>query len=195
VVSSVYTYTHTGRKHMARSPASSNSPKIAPKSSPKPKKDEPFGSSPNRPSPQKLEIPKDQYDRLAFCVQLGLHFEDIAMLFGMSRQSLRRRLAEDEKMREVYREAKASAHAYVATKLYEHIHRGNLPAIIFYLKSQAGWHEKQVIEHTLLDQLEKDSDAWNDVIPSLTDGELEQLQTLLMNAEKRRSGQVQGKPN
>lgn len=158
-----------------------------------PKKERPFGESPGKPQIGKLEIPEDQYEKLEFCVQIGMMFDDIAMIFDMSRATLRRRLREDEKLLAVYKAAKAKAHAFVANKLFEHIHRGNLPAIIFYLKVQAKWYERQVVEHSFLDDIGDGSEEIDGLLPELTDAELDQLHTLLLNAEQRAQAMAQPK--
>jgi predicted transcriptional regulator len=45
---------------------------------------------------------------------------------------------------EVVRQAIEEKHGFVVGKLYDCIKKGNVPSIIFYLKTQCGWREKDV---------------------------------------------------
>jgi hypothetical protein len=96
--------------------------------------------------------------------------EQIADFLEISDDTLRRRMRDDPRVLRAYKRGRANAVGTAGQRLLELVNKGNLGAICFYLKCQAGWREtdpKQV-----------------DVpkIPELTDKQLER--------EKRRMGLV-----
>lgn len=74
--------------------------------------------------------------------------KDVATIMGMSDRTLAKHYAEE------LRTAKASANAKVAGVLYQQAVSGkSLAATIFWLKAQAGWREKHVIDDTPAEKL------------------------------------------
>lgn len=73
---------------------------------------------------------------------VGVPHHDIAVLVDMDTKTLLKhyRLELDR--------GKAEANAKATGKLFKLVDRENLGAIAFWLKCQAGWRERQVIEHT-----------------------------------------------
>lgn len=72
----------------------------------------------------------------------GLRQDDIARQVGITGKTLR------EHYREELDSGKSEANAKVAKALFEQAIGGNIAAQIFWLKSQAGWSERQTLEHS-----------------------------------------------
>ena len=75
-----------------------------------------------------------------------LSVPQIADHFGMSRSLLFKIMAEDPDIRSRYDMGRAKAVEAVAGKLLEKARGGDLAAMIFYLKTQAGWREVNRME-------------------------------------------------
>lgn len=97
------------------------------------------------PRPKK-ELTDEQVDELETLAAV-LNQEQIANYFGMSPNTLRARMQEDEAILAAYKRGKAKAIEEVGGHLLEQARDGNTTAIIFYLKTQAGWKETQKLEH------------------------------------------------
>lgn len=91
----------------------------------------------------KIELDLAKVEELA---GLGLTREQIALSLGVSYSTLNRRAKESEEIETAMRRGRALANIKVAGELMKAIEKGNVTAIIFYLKTRAGWTEKQKIE-------------------------------------------------
>lgn len=91
------------------------------------------------------EIDLNEVARLA---GLGLTREQIAALLNISLPTLYSRQKEDPAFAEAMKSGRAKSLEVVSSRLMELVAEGNLGAMIFYLKSQGGWSEKQSIELT-----------------------------------------------
>lgn len=91
----------------------------------------------------KIELDIAKVEELA---GLGLTKEEIALSLGVSYNTLNRRAKESEDVDTAKKRGRASANIKVAGALMKSIEEGNVTAIIFYLKTRAGWTEKQKIE-------------------------------------------------
>ena len=78
----------------------------------------------------------------------GLTDEQIASALGISRTTLSNRKRENEQFVQAIKKGKAKGIALVTNKLMESIKGGNMTGMIFFLKTQAGWKETNVQEHT-----------------------------------------------
>ena len=87
------------------------------------------------------------YDKVRALAGRGLKKEHIARCLGMSPTTLFRNQKEDESFKEAMDEGRAQAIAAVTGELMGHIQRKSLAAVIFWLKTQAGWKETSVIEN------------------------------------------------
>lgn len=96
----------------------------------------------------KIEIDLKQVEALA---ANGLTMQQIADSLGISRTTLQMRKAENEQFEQAIKRGKAKGIAIVTNKLMEQIKSGNTTAIIFFLKSQAGWKESQQLDMTSSD--------------------------------------------
>ena len=77
----------------------------------------------------------------------GLRGEDsTAEYFGMTEKALRAIEERQPKVFTAYRKGKARAIANAGSALMPGIKRGDVRAIQFYLKTQAGWSEKNALE-------------------------------------------------
>ena len=78
----------------------------------------------------------------------GLTQEQIAAALGISERTLRSRKGEIADFADAIKRGKAKGIALVTNKLMESIKAGNMTGMIFFLKTQAGWKETNVQEHT-----------------------------------------------
>jgi AraC-like DNA-binding protein len=86
-------------------------------------------------------------------VQVGklaavLTMEQIADVLDLSTSTLRRRFHDDPRVLNAYKRGRSMAVAGMAKNLIQQAHDGNIAAAIFYLKTQAGWKETNIQEHT-----------------------------------------------
>lgn len=87
----------------------------------------------------KIELDIQKVEELA---GLGLTREEIALSLGVSYSTLNRRAKEFEEVETAIQRGRALANIKVAGELMKAIEEGNVTAIIFYLKTRAGWTEK-----------------------------------------------------
>ncbi|MDP8184396.1 hypothetical protein [Phocoenobacter skyensis] len=80
-----------------------------------------------------------------------LTLEQIADYFGIARNTFTAICERQPEVFEHYKKGKNKAIASVAHNLIRQAQDGNTTAAIFYLKTQAGWKESQVIDHTSSD--------------------------------------------
>lgn len=73
---------------------------------------------------------------------VGIRHEDIAAKLGISADTL------TKYYRKELDDGRVDANAVVAKSLYEQAKTGNTSAMIFWLKTRAGWKETMVNEHT-----------------------------------------------
>ncbi len=97
---------------------------------------------PGRPSKTLTYEQEVQLEALAS----ALSVQQIADYFGISRSLLFKIMADDPDIRARYDMGRAKAVEQVAAKLLEKAQKGDLAAIIFYLKTQAGWRETNRME-------------------------------------------------
>lgn len=88
-----------------------------------------------------------------------LTLDQIADFFGISDRTLRTRIHEDDVILAAYKRGKQRAIVNVAGNLIKQANNGNTTAMIFYLKTQAGWRETQTHEHEASDGLKAFVDA------------------------------------
>lgn len=75
----------------------------------------------------------------------GMTAGEIAQALGMSERTFHTRKAESKAVADAVKCGQAKGIAVVTNKLMEQVKRGNVTAMIFYLKARAGWREKQEI--------------------------------------------------
>ncbi len=93
----------------------------------------------------KIQIDLKQVESLA---ANGLTQEQIAAALGISESTLTKRKKENTDFADAIKRGKAKGIALVTNKLMESIKGGNMTAMIFFLKTQAGWKETNIQEHT-----------------------------------------------
>lgn len=98
----------------------------------------------------KIEIDIAQVEQLA---SQGLSQQQIADSLGISERTLRNRKRESTEVAEAIKRGKAKGVAFVTNKLMQSIKKGNIAAMIFFLKTQGGWHEKQMLDVTTHDEM------------------------------------------
>ena len=94
------------------------------------------GPKPWIPTEKEIEI-------ISTLVGQGMKLEDVAHYFGVGREALAARRKEMPEVDEAIKKGKAKAFAFATGKLFELIRARNPTAIIFYLKTQWGWHDKE----------------------------------------------------
>lgn len=87
---------------------------------------------------------KTQLTALAAC----LSQEQVADYFGITPKTFRAMMERDSEISTLYKKGKAEAIQEVATGLVMKAKEGDLGAMCFYLKTQAGWRETNRTEHT-----------------------------------------------
>ena len=97
-----------------------------------------------------IELTDEQVIQVKALAQY-LSKEQIADYLGVARSTFDAILERDEQVFIHYKKGKASAIANVAKGLVQQAIEGNMTAAIFYLKSQAGWRETQVVDNTSSD--------------------------------------------
>ena len=77
--------------------------------------------------------------------------EQIADYLGISRTTFQAMVDRDEDISARYKRGKARAIGAIAQSLITEARGGNITAMIFYLKTQAGWREKSEVDLTSSD--------------------------------------------
>lgn len=95
-----------------------------------------------------IVLNKDQIETIERAAGLGLTLNDISYLIGISPRTLDRRLIDDDRAKEAYEAGRAKAKLKVTEKLFDLIEKGETAAILFYLKCQCGWREKDRVTET-----------------------------------------------
>ena len=93
----------------------------------------------------KIQIDLNKVESLA---ANGLTQEQIAAALGISESTLHQRKRDSADFAAAIKRGKAKGIALVTNKLMESIKGGNMTGMIFFLKTQAGWKETNVQEHT-----------------------------------------------
>ena len=91
-----------------------------------------------RPAHQPTDQNRLQVKTLA---AVGIRHEDIAAKLGISADTL------TKYYRQELDDGRVDANALVAKSLFEQAKAGNTAAMIFWLKTRAGWREHNVVEH------------------------------------------------
>lgn len=78
----------------------------------------------------------------------GLTQQQIADSLGISVSTLYGRKRESEEFEEAIKRGKAKGVAVVTNELMKQVKRGNVTAMIFFLKARAGWKEKNEVDLT-----------------------------------------------
>jgi transposase len=94
---------------------------------------------------------------------VGTRYEDIAAKLGISSDTLTR------KYRQELDDGRIDANATVANTLFQQAKSGNVTAVIFWLKTRAGWREKTQVEITGEDggPVKIDTTVFNELITNL----------------------------
>lgn len=74
-----------------------------------------------------------------------LPLDQIADFFGISDDTLRRRMQEDPEVLRMYQKGRSKAHASIGGSILQQARAGNLTAAIFYAKTQMRWSETRNI--------------------------------------------------
>lgn len=98
--------------------------------------------------------------------------DQLAPVFGMSPRTFRNRLSEDPRAAAAYELGKSLSIASVAETLLKKAKGGDTTSMIFYLKTQGGWSEKQRLEIT---NVRRSFEEW---IRDLSDTELRRLESM-----------------
>ena len=80
-----------------------------------------------------------------------LTLEQIADYFGMHRETFNAVCERQPEVFRQYKKGKSKAIASISQNLIKQAQDGNTTAAIFYLKTQAGWKETQVVDNTSSD--------------------------------------------
>lgn len=94
----------------------------------------------------KKEIDPEDLPKIRKWAGLGLTEDQIAALLDMCERTFRNRMSEDPEVRAAWEKGKAVAARRVTGRLWANIKDGDKASIFFYLKTQLGWKETQVVE-------------------------------------------------
>lgn len=97
----------------------------------------------------KIEINMSQVESLAAS---GLTNQQIADSLGISESTLYNNQRENEDFAAAIKRGRAKGIAVVTNALMKKVKEGNVTAMIFFLKSQAGWKETQAVDLNLSDE-------------------------------------------
>lgn len=86
-------------------------------------------------------------NQVAHLAGLGLTIEQISAALGISDTTFYKNKKLKPKIAEAWKRGKARRIAKVADSLLKRAEESSDTAAIFYLKAQAGWRDKQIIEH------------------------------------------------
>lgn len=98
------------------------------------------------PLKQEKSAKKVDLEKVEGLASRGLNKEQIALALGISKRTLFRYIENNPEIDEAYHAGKAKGHGKIANKLFELAEKGNLGAIVFYLKAACGWRENQNLE-------------------------------------------------
>ena len=96
---------------------------------------------------KKIILTEDQYLQVE-ALAAYLTTEQIADYFGINRDTFNEIMKRQPEVLRAYKAGKSKVVSEIAGNLVELCREKNLQAIIFYLKTQAGWRETQQIEHS-----------------------------------------------
>lgn len=91
----------------------------------------------------KLVMDDLKYQHIQNMAGLGLTIEQIAHYYGISSVTFHKMKRKDKEIENRIKKGKSAAIVTVSGRLMQLINEGNLTAIIFYLKTQAGWKENK----------------------------------------------------
>ena len=97
-----------------------------------------------RPEISMSEAQIDQVESLSAVLTQA----QMADFFGFSERTFRNLMERDERVDAAYKRGKAKAIGSIAQSLLKQARSGNTSAMMFYLKTQAGWRETNRLEHT-----------------------------------------------
>ena len=126
----------------------------------------------------------DSVQRLFRMSQLGMTSDQIAHVFGISINRYFKELKKNQVFKEAQLSGKGLAIQYACEKLWDKIEEGNLPAIIFYLRTQARWSalEKNVVQ---VEDLTDGKEEAQNALKTLDDKDLNTLGALLQKARQK----------
>ena len=104
----------------------------------------------SRPFLELSEAQKAEVETLAAV----LNAEQVADYFGIGRRTFYSMMQRDEEIAARYKRGKAKAIGAIAQGLINKARSGDTTAMIFFLKTQAGWRETSTIEHMLPEEAE-----------------------------------------
>lgn len=87
-------------------------------------------------------------ERLEKLAAQGLTIKEISAYFNAAPITLYKAIADKPEIAAAMETGRAKGIEFVTSKLMEKIQSGDLNAIIFYLKSKAGWQDKVTVEHS-----------------------------------------------
>lgn len=105
------------------------------------------GDGGGRPLTELTEEQKNQVEKLAAV----LSTEQLADFLGIGRTTFYAIMDRDVEVSERYKRGRAAAIGGVAKNLIQKAMSGDNAAMMFYLKTQAGWKETQNVNHTSSD--------------------------------------------
>lgn len=129
----------------------------------------------------------EDYEKMFRMAQQGMIHEEMGHILGFAQSRFGDALRNDEKARWAIVAGQAWTKEFVTGRLMDKIRAGNLAAIIFYLKTRAGWTEKYILEtqRSWGDLLSKSPEETEELLKHVSDAELDKLTEIFASAVER----------
>jgi hypothetical protein len=98
----------------------------------------------------KVEITEELLEQIEKLSSV-LNQQQLSDFLGITDRGFRKIMERDERVSSAYKKGRAKGVASIGTSLLKQAQSGNTTAMMFYLKTQAGWRETQHIDHTTSD--------------------------------------------
>ena len=96
--------------------------------------------------PAKIDLTEKQISEIE-TLAIFLTQQQMADYFGICKRTFANMIERDERILINYNKGRAKGIAKIATGLFQRAMSGDTASAIFYLKTQAGWRETQVIDN------------------------------------------------
>lgn len=109
----------------------------------------------NKGGRPRKEITQEHLRQIETLAGLGHIMPEIALVIGISPETLKRRKRDMEEVEEAIQRGRAKANVSVSRKLFDLCMASHFPAIVWWEKTRGGRTEKTMVEHTGMPQQEQ----------------------------------------
>ena len=97
-------------------------------------------------NPVKFRVTPEILNEVQILAGRGLTINQISDYYGISNKTFHLHKKNNPELEVAFRKGKCKTISFVAGKLIEHIKNDNIPATIFYLKTQGGWTDASTVQ-------------------------------------------------